>query len=427
MTLKKKKIGKVLLKQIGEHKWQMCWLAKPGSEEYLRRILPFTNYKDCEREAQKKNLELAAQRGFSTGLEHRNQTQVHAVKDAVLEAIRASTAGPLSRKNYLGCYNQFSVFLRACAPEVAYWHQIDQPLINRYLEYSRSRGLKYDTIRLRVAVVRLTSKYMARTYPDLYRDATQGLVLKRPLTGGAGLGDEDCVLSPTQLQALLHWLKANNRRVYMWSVLQGFCGLRLQEATYLRAQDFDPTNKTITITESVAHKPKTRNSYRRIAVCDAVVHALTEWICSIEKQKLHPDGFLFPAVKTKGRKARAESKNPAIQVGCLGVDSISHICIDTIKKARKQGVDLPPNYIQRKLRATFVQAMRSGRVDFQDLQTYIGHAPQSVLSRHYDHASQERLSEIGRMAQHLHDLTGPFKKDREKNQSTINTNNSIAA
>lgn len=54
--------------------------------------------------------------------------------------------------------------------------------------------------------------------------------------------------------------------------------------------------------------------------------------------------------------------------------------------------------------------MRCCRVDYHDLQTYIGHAPQSVLSRHYNRASMERFSEIAGMAQHLHDLMGPFEK-----------------
>lgn len=163
----------------------------------------------------------------------------------MLEAIRASNAAPLSREDYLRRYNQFSEFLRECAPAVAYWHQVDQLLIARYLDWSRAQGLQYDTIRLKMAIIRLTSKHMARIYPGRYKHVMEGIVLRRHAISKADLDMEEAVLSPTQLKGLLTWLKERDPRVYVWSMLQALCGLRLLEAAYLREQDFDPKHKTI--------------------------------------------------------------------------------------------------------------------------------------------------------------------------------------
>ncbi len=47
MKNSKKKIGKVLLKEIKSKKWQVCWLD-PVTRKYVRRTLPYTKLPDVE-------------------------------------------------------------------------------------------------------------------------------------------------------------------------------------------------------------------------------------------------------------------------------------------------------------------------------------------------------------------------------------------
>jgi len=64
-------------------------------------------------------------------------------------------------------------------------------------------------------------------------------------------------------------------------------------------------------------------------------------------------------------------------------------------------VDLAPKFTACKLRHTFITAMREQRVDYPDLQTYVGQTVGTVLTVHYDHVSLERLRKIADLAQGL--------------------------
>ena len=60
---------------------------------------------------------------------------------------------------------------------------------------------------------------------------------------------------------------------------------------------------------------------------------------------------------------------------------------------------LPHKFIARKLRASFVTAMRGMKCDYHDLQAYCGHKPDNTMAKHYDKPSLERLGKIAGLAQ----------------------------
>ena len=98
----------------------------------------------------------------------------------------------------------------------------------------------------------------------------------------------------------------------------------------------------------------------------------------------HNEGYLFLPKRAIG--GRSGAKTAAARVSALTADAIGHFWEESIEAAREVEVDLPEGFVARKLRASFVTAMRKGRADFEDLQGYIGHAPASILSEHYDRA-----------------------------------------
>jgi hypothetical protein len=61
-----------------------------------------------------------------------------------------------------------------------------------------------------------------------------------------------CALRPSMIQVYIHEL----------------------EAAALRVQDVDLDAATVTVADTGQHKPKTRDSYRTISICDEVLDAI---------------------------------------------------------------------------------------------------------------------------------------------------------
>ena len=89
-------------------------------------------------------------------------------------------------------------------------------------------------------------------------------------------------------------------------------------------------------------------------MCDHVLSSLRRWIGSLETK--HPKGFLFFPERNAWQSAKAN--NPETQAGCYSTDAFSRRFANAIKEARADGINLPPKFIARKLRASFVTAMR---------------------------------------------------------------------
>jgi len=418
------KIGKVLLGKFESEQWEIRYID-PTERKYKRVRLPYTGFADAKAEAEAKNLELAARNGHSEGMRRRQTVARHTVKAAALEAIRASEANGQTQKQYVRLYNTFSAYLTEKAPGVRLWSDVDEKVVVDYHAHSRDQGVSWDTIRQRLAVLKLTARYMTRTYPGQYRIVTDAVRLKRRDPPKAELEAGDAVLSPVQIRSLLAWLKERDPMVHAWACMGGLAGMRMREYCYLREQDVDLERKTITVAETEAHKPKTRSSYRTIPVCGAVVDSLRRWIDGRERK--HPLGFLFFPERQAWQSAKA--CNPETQAGCYSGDAFSRRFLGAVGEARAGvvvqagagdggqtgagGVDLPPRFIPRKLRASFVAALRGAGADYADLQTYIGHSVRTTMSAHYDRASLERLGRIATLAQVLVEDAQPAASDSE--------------
>ena len=197
--------------------------------------------------------------------------------------------------------------------------------------------------------------------------------------------------------------------VHVWALLAGLAGLRMLEAAYLREQDIDFEEMTVTVAQTSAHTPKTRHSYRTIPVCPAVTTALAKWLHSLRVR--HNEGYLFTPTRASG--GRTCALYPAAKAGAFAKETITHKWQRARQRCRLDGVDLPPKFIARRLRASFVTALRSVGADIADLQAYLGQAPMTILSAHYDQIDDARLRRIADLAQDLFEGRGAFQKELE--------------
>ncbi len=396
------KVAQVFIKELSPGKWRASWMD-PLTSKHVRRILPATAYREAKAQAQEINKDLAASRGFGGRL---RGGFGHGVADAVIEAVKHTDGNERTRRQYIYCANQFINYLEAHAAGVRSWGDVTEEIIGNHVEYFRREDIPHDTMRLRLYVVRLTSKFMSRTYPKLYRHVTVDLRMKRTDPSKAELEAKSAILTTDQLRELLAWLKSHSPMVHVWATLQGLCGLRLYECAYLREGDLDPLNGTITIAKSEAHKPKNRPSYRTIPMPPAVAQVLAKWMTGLKVRS--PHGYLFhPAKATTGQQT---AKTQQGRAGAYSFDGVDAAWRKALRRARQDGLNIPEKFTPRRLRGSFVTAMRKAGVDIHVLQAYIGHQPTTILTEHYDTVDIDRMRPISALAQELFEGSGAFKE-----------------
>lgn len=391
------KVGQVLLREVSPRKWRASWVD-PSSKRHMRRVLPAATFKEAERIAREINEEIASGKGFSPRL--RGGGGLRSVEDAILEAVKHSDANERTRKDYLSRANAFLGYLERNAPGVRAWADVTASHVLNFVEASKREGIAPLTLRHRLAVLRMTGAFMDRTY-EHPNPLTKVRIKKSASTQH---DSESEIVSPEEMRTLVSWLLENEPMVGTWALVQALTGARVFEVAYLREKDFDRRARTIQIVETEAKAPKNASSRRRIPVAPAVAAALAAWIDSMKVR--HNAGFLF--FPTRAPEGRSGARSRESRVGALSQDRVKHLWREALDRARRAGVAVPPEFTPRRLRASFVTAMRTARADFEVLQRYIGHRPASILSAHYDDVSKDRLEDIARLAQDLFEGKGAF-------------------
>lgn len=83
------------------------------------------------------------------------------------------------------------------------------------------------------------------------------------------------------------------------------------------------------------------------------------------------------------------------------------------RRDRRDGIDLPANFIARRPRATFTTSMRLAEADYPGLLKYLGHAPATTMAAHYDIISTGRMRPIAALADDLYHGRGAFAEAAE--------------
>ncbi len=167
---------------------------------------------------------------------------------------------------------------------VVTWDQLLPAMVKTYMLELEQSGKTFDTVRLDLAPVKLTWRYMVENYPEQVRPPTRIKLKAHPKR------EIEC-LKPFEVVALLDWLREKAPDLWPMACLQALAGLRMTEAAALRVQDVDFQSQTVEVADTGHHRPKNRNSYRTIPVCRDVAQALK---VAVADQRVRPaTGELF--------------------------------------------------------------------------------------------------------------------------------------
>jgi len=358
-------VGLVYVRDMGDGLWKFSWWDD-ARQKHVRKQVRCKGKKDALAQAKDFNVQIAS------GKPQYKQEEL-TITEALEEWMDNSDTIERTRKSYKCYCGQFVDWMISKRPGIVRWSKLTPKIINDYLRHlEEEQKLAYDSVRQRFHVIRATGIYLVNTYPDQYITnpaASVRLHRQTAVRPKANLPAAEDVL------VLLEYARACKAKDLLTILsLQAMAGLRIYEATNLREQDIDRVARTLTITATSKHTPKTLASTRTIPVSKQLIDLLDE---QIKSQKVrHPEGF---AILTRGTKP-------------WGPDGISHALNRLISGVALKAFD---GIEARKLRSVFVTLTRGARVDARVLQAYIGHAAQDVLGAHYEAIDQEWMrSEI---------------------------------
>ena len=249
------------VKVLGKNHWQIRY-HDPASGKDVRRRLSGLSQSEARGVAGSINHELLAKGGFVPG-----KAAAPTIAEGLAEAIRLANTLPETERERAWRASKFVKWLAEHYPGVQTWDQLRPAMVQAYA-VERERGEKaFDTVRLDLAPVKLTWRYMAENYPDQVRSPTRIKLKAQPKQ------EIEC-LEPLEVAALLDWLRGKASDLWSMACLQGLAGLRPSEAAAIRLQDVDFARQTVEVTDTGNHRPKNRNSYRVIPVCGEVAAVL---------------------------------------------------------------------------------------------------------------------------------------------------------
>ncbi len=349
----------------GRERWELRYRDPLTGKDVLRRI--YDTEDGMKKVARHIQTEIYQGRGYLAG-----KPQAPLIKDALAQAMRLSQTGPTARKDMAYRSTQFLTFLTQHYPAIQTFDQLKPSMLRDYVQDMQTQNLAYDTIRLRLAVVRQAWRLMADDHPDLVHP------LPRTPLGSRPRPDITC-LTLDDAHALLDYLRddPHAHTIYPLQLLAATCGLRQLEAAALREQDIDFDKSTLTVTKTPHHTPKNQTSYRTLPVPQFVLDALKT---ARDTRKVIPlSGELFLSSWARPWKVNtlSQAANRYFKAAALALD-------------KPQLAQIPA----KKLRATFATATSQAGADRDLVKAYMGHTPADILGGHYRQISPEELATL---------------------------------
>jgi len=384
-------MSKVLVKDFGRgalkvyhdgarNKW--LWYLRDNEGRQLRRDLPATTKAQAVKIAEKINNDHLSGVGYLPGVDSGG----HTVAEALIEAINAKqpSANDTTRKDYARRAQPFAEWLSVAKPKVKRWGDVSTKVIRDYLAdlLSCANGqtgqvLSHDGVRMRLFVVKMTSRYMAETYPDRYGEVAKPVGLKRARRF-AREKEDGRALDGESLRAFLAFARERRPDLYGIALLQSMAGLRMMEAASLRDADVAFASSTIRVTDTPHHSVKTDYSDRGLPVCGAVLEMLRGAIANAKVR--HAEGYIF----------LTRHQEPWGRYG------LPHAMKQLFQECwQKRGIEAFRDFQPHWLRATFATLVRRQRADARVLAVYLGQCPRDVLGAHYERVGLDQMqSEI---------------------------------
>ncbi|MDK2973502.1 MAG: Phage integrase family [Candidatus Sumerlaeota bacterium] len=318
----------------------------------------------------------------SSGCRRRPYVDAESLEDAILQAASVLYDDHRlgSRPNdhpHLSIEEALSQALRCSQCGDERWEDLRLSHVVEYVGNLRDRGLKQNTIKRYLEPVRETSLRMAEMYPEHYRHALAAFKLRKD-AGRSGHYDESegtRALTIAEVVSFYNWLEDHPHAssLQLAVLLCGLMGLRLREAIFLTWGNIDLIGGTITIQDEPGHRVKNGYSIRRLPMPLLVTDHLrglvggcgSDRVLSLVSQRIEmrtstrPDNLL-------GQRLRSS---------LLRWDS-------------DRG-DLPGNDLRNTLQDAALKDQTRWNVYLVD--RYVGHAPRSIMERHYADNQRGRL------------------------------------
>jgi len=351
-------ISDILCTEISPGTWQLAW-SDPRTKRYIRRRRKFqtiTQLREFARAIAERLIQDATRAECPESIN---------IPDALAAAIASSRSGNTHTiYNYKLYAAQFATWIQTAHPDITDWSDIRPHIIQQYQASLEARGLAYDSIRQRMAVVRATSRFFASNYPEYFRDYARAV---RPAARKTPWRPE--AIPTNAVLQILQYARESNPALYPIMALQAACGLRILEAINLRECDHDPIRHTITIAPTDHHTPKNLSSHRTIPI-PAPLSQLLSAIAPARNPK-GPNTYIF--------QPPLDPETP------YPLDQISKSLTRIINNSRRDRGT--PLILPRKLRSVFATEAAAAGAPQHYIQQYMGHSPQTVIERHYQQSA----------------------------------------
>ena len=358
-TIKKTKVGSVTLLSMESGRYECRWYDAQ-SRNTARRTFKAAVYKEALAIARNFDQHRLEGLGLLPSSRRGIDPENFPIGVVFEKSIRNTRASQRTRLQYANDANLFLEWLSSHYPVVKLWGDLKPHMIQEYVLYCEDEKLAFDTRRKRFFVLRKASLYMSENHDC--KDITKKIRLIQ----------DDKPQSPVaftveEVKTILEY--ARNKYVALYPILQLMaCGLRIWEAAYLLERDIDINAGTIRIDESPYHKPKTRSGFRTLPIPSAVIDSLRTLLGSRKIQGA--DTLIFPS--------------PRSPVRAWSITGISHALRKCFNKAaRDTGISAFQEVEPRKMRASCATALTLAGCPEIFIKRYLGHAPDSILAKHY--------------------------------------------
>ena len=298
------------------------------------------------------------------------KTQVPTLKEGIEHAIRLSRARDSGKKIMAWTARPFLAYMEEHFPGTKTWDALKPSQVESYVRECERGGLSREGVIHRLKALKMAWRLMHADHPGDVKAPPRIRIEPEAKK------EIEC-LTLQEALSLLDWLKANDPEVYRLEVLAALCGLRQLEAAAIRSQDVDFGKKTLTVTDTGFHKPKTRDFFRTLPVSQVVLDALKDALAS-QKIKL-ATGEVF--VNQRGNR--------------WGKNSLTHRVKQAFRAAAK-ALEKPrlAAVLARKLRACFATAASQAGVSDRLLKAYLGHSSGDMLGGHYRRIDTKELRAV---------------------------------
>jgi len=310
-----------------------------------------------------------------------NESQTLLISDAMAKAINAGH-GQSENKNNQIRYAGYFLDWAETVP-LLYWKEIRRTHIDAYVNFLVNKGLKRRTIRNYLEPVRTTGKRMSEDYPEL-RDPLGSFRLRRGLAESHRYDDQagNDVLSIAEVLEFADWLSGQKQGpvLRLGVLLGGLMGLRQREVIFLTWKNVDLKSATLIIQEEVGHIPKNTYSVRRLPIPKIVLKEI--------KSLSHREGRLVQTEKMK-KFHRCKKENFAYDLAHYYSLNLNASLKEWRPSIRLSGKDL-----RNTLQTHALEAPNTWNKTLVD--RYCGHAPTTMMERHYFGDRRDRLVKLFR-------------------------------